>query len=140
MSVPIRVSNELLNEAKQQAKTSLRSLTKQIEFWAQIGKEAELNMTPADIAALASGEVEIKVIRKKSEPVDFSSVFQEIERDRKAGRIQAKVLKDKVWYEESPSTPGLYFRVTSNGEKKPGRFIEGKFVLEKSSSKRSKKR
>lgn len=140
MSVPIRVSDELLKEAKQQTKTSLRSLTKQIEFWAQIGKEAEMNMTPADIAALANGEVEIKVIRKKSSPIDFDNVFQEIESDRKTGRLQAKVLKDKVWYEESPSTPGLFFRVTNDGAKTPGKFIEGKFVPEKQALKRPKKR
>ena len=88
MSIPIRVSDELMEDAKQQIKMSLRSVTKQIEFWANIGKEAEMNMTPADIAALVNGEVEIKVLRKKSEPIDFENVFGEIESDRKSGKIK----------------------------------------------------
>ncbi|MEN0058337.1 MAG: hypothetical protein AAGB31_05845 [Bdellovibrio sp.] len=131
MSIPIRVSNELLEDAKKQIKMSYRSLTKQIEFWAQIGKEAEVNMTPADVAALVNGEIEIKVLRKKSEPIDFDKVFDDVEADRKAGTIKAKVLKDKIWYEENPKSPGTFFRMTNEGEKTLGKFLEGKFVPQK---------
>ena len=132
VSTPIRVSEELLEEAKLQIKRSYRSLAKQIEFWAQIGKEAEVNMTPADVAALVSGEAEIKVFRKKSESVDFDSLFDEVEADRKTGKIKSKVIKDKVWYEESSKNIGLFFRMTNEGEKTLGKFIDGKFVPEKS--------
>lgn len=128
MSVPIRVSDQLLEEAKQQIKMSYRSLAKQIEFWAQIGKEAEVNMTPADIVALINGEVEIKVFRKKSEPVDFDIVFDEIESDRKSGTLKKKVVKDKIWYEESTEKPGIFFRLTDTGEKTLGKFSNGKFI------------
>lgn len=128
MSIPIRVSDELLEGAKQQIKMSLRSVTKQIEFWALIGKEAEINMTPADVAALVNGEVEIKVLRKKSNPVDFDDIFNEIESDRKSGVIRSKVVKDKVWYEEDDKNPGIFFRMTSEGEKSLGKFVNGKFV------------
>jgi hypothetical protein len=131
MSIPIRVSDELLEDAKQKIKMSYRSLTKQIEFWAQIGKEAEMNMTSADVAALVNGEVEIKVLRKKSEPIDFDNLFGEIESDRKAGSIKSKVIKDKVWYEESQNSPGLFVRINSEGEKVLGKFVSGKFVPDK---------
>ena len=132
MSIPIRVSDELMEDAKQQVKMSLRSVTKQIEFWANIGKEAEMNMTPADIAALVNGEVEIKVLRKKSEPIDFENVFSEIESDRKSGKIKEKVIKDNIWYEENNKIPGMFFRMTKEGGKTLGKFVDGKFVPEKS--------
>lgn len=132
MSIPIRISDKLLEDAKEQIKMSYRSLTKQIEFWAQIGKEAEVNMTPSDIAALVNGEVEIKVHRKKSEPVDFDILFDEIESDRSTGLIKSKVIKDKIWYEESSENPGMFFRMTNQGEKKLGKFSDGKFVVENS--------
>lgn len=132
MSIPIRVSDELMEDAKQQIKMSLRSVTKQIEFWANIGKEAEMNMTPADIAALVNGEVEIKVLRKKSEPIDFENVFGEIESDRKSGKIKEKVIKDNIWYEENNKIPGMFFRMTKEGGKTLGKFVDGKFVPEKS--------
>lgn len=131
MSIPIRVSDELMEDAKHQVKMSLRSVTKQIEFWANIGKEAEMSMTPADVVALVSGEVEIKVIRKKSQPVDFDRIFSQIESDRSVGKIKDKVIKDSVWYEEDTKNPGLFFRMTKEGEKVLGKFIDGKFVPEK---------
>lgn len=121
-----------MEDAKQQVKMSLRSVTKQIEFWANIGKEAEMNMTPADIAALVNGEVEIKVLRKKSEPIDFENVFGEIESDRKSGKIKEKVIKDNIWYEENNKIPGMFFRMTKEGGKTLGKFVDGKFVPEKS--------
>jgi hypothetical protein len=131
MSMPIRLSAELLSEAKKHIKLTMRSVTKQIEFWAQIGKEIESNMTPADIVALVNGEAEIKVLRKKSEPVSFESVFDEIESDREEGRLRAKVVQDRVWYEESQSDPGLFYRCTREGKKQIGHFVNGKFKPKK---------
>lgn len=131
MSIPIRVSDVLLEDAKEQTKMSLRSVSKQIEFWALIGKEAEVNMSPADVAALINGEVEIKILRKKSIPVDFDAVFDEIEADRKSGTIKAKVVRDNVWYEEDLKNPGVFFRMTKEGKKTSGKFVNGKFVSKK---------
>jgi hypothetical protein len=138
MSIPIRVSDELIEIATQHTKLSYRSITKQIEFWAQIGKEAEMNMTPADIVALVNGEVEIKIIRKKSEPVNFDTVFNEIETDRKSGKIKSKVLKDKIWYEENFKNPDTFIRFTNEGAQTIGKFVDGKFVPEKILNKKSK--
>lgn len=38
MGVPIRISNNIYNAAKQIASAEYRSIPNQIEFWAQIGK------------------------------------------------------------------------------------------------------
>ncbi len=38
--VALRLSEELVNKAKQEAKVYNRSITKQIEYWAKIGKIA----------------------------------------------------------------------------------------------------
>jgi hypothetical protein len=43
MSTPIRISNDMINAAKIHADLESRSLTKQIEHWAKIGKIAEEN-------------------------------------------------------------------------------------------------
>ena len=126
MANPIRLSEDLLEEAEKQTKQSFRSVPKQIEFWASIGKEVESSMTPADIVALANGEVEIKISRKKSEPVDFDKVFSDIEADRKSGKLSAKMVQGDVWYEESKEYPDLLVRV-SNGKKELGKFKDGKF-------------
>ena len=43
MATAIRISDRLVNEAKLMSKIENRSLTRQIEYWARIGKIAEEN-------------------------------------------------------------------------------------------------
>lgn len=125
---PIRVSDDLIEQAEKQTKLSYRSLQKQIEFWAQIGKEVELNMTAADVAALVNGEAQIKILRKISEPVEFDGVFEELETNRKKGNLQSKIVKDKVWFEESIDYPGMLIRF-NKGKKEIGTFKDGRFKV-----------
>ena len=43
MSIAVRISNNLINDAKLHSKIDHRSITGQIEHWAQIGKIVEEN-------------------------------------------------------------------------------------------------
>jgi len=43
MSTAVRISDSLVNQAKRVSKIKKRSLTRQIEYWALIGKIAEEN-------------------------------------------------------------------------------------------------
>lgn len=43
MPTPVRISDELVNEAKKYSRIDHRSMTGQIEHWAKIGKCAEEN-------------------------------------------------------------------------------------------------
>ena len=45
MSIAVRISDELVKEAKTLSKVKNRSVTGQIEYWAKIGKIAEQNPT-----------------------------------------------------------------------------------------------
>ncbi len=45
MSIAVRISDELIKEAKILSKVENRSVTGQIEYWAKIGKIAEQNPT-----------------------------------------------------------------------------------------------
>ncbi len=45
MSIAVRISDELIKEAKTLSKVENRSVTGQIEYWAKIGKIAEQNPT-----------------------------------------------------------------------------------------------
>ena len=52
MSVPIRINETIYNEAKQIAQAEFRTVPRQIEYWAQIGK-----------CALANPDMPIEFIR-----------------------------------------------------------------------------
>jgi hypothetical protein len=62
MPTAVRISEELVNEAKKISKIDHRSLTGQIEHWARIGKCAEENpdLTYALIKEILIGLVELE--------------------------------------------------------------------------------
>ncbi|MGY0400287.1 MAG: TA system antitoxin ParD family protein [Ostreibacterium sp.] len=43
MSIPVKLSSELVSSAKIAAETAVRSVPKQIEYWAKVGKIADEN-------------------------------------------------------------------------------------------------
>ncbi len=127
MASPIRLNDDLIEDAEDQIKYSFRSVPKQIEFWAMIGKTVEAVMTPADIAALTNGELEIKLLRKKTASINFETVFESLETDRKNGTLKSTMPLGSTWYEESTSHPGLIIRHQSNGKIDLGVFENKKF-------------
>ncbi len=62
MSNAVKISEELLNSAKLYAKVQHRSVAKQIEYWAEIGKIAEDNpdLPLTFIQDILQGREEIK--------------------------------------------------------------------------------
>lgn len=62
MSTVLKISDELVEKAKIQSNVNNRSLTKQIEYWAKIGRIAEENpdLTYDDIKNILVGLEEVK--------------------------------------------------------------------------------
>ena len=63
MSTAVRVSDELVHEAKKYSKIDQRSITGQIEHWAKIGKCAEENpdLTYSLIKDILIGLIELEM-------------------------------------------------------------------------------
>lgn len=129
MTTQIRLNTELVQKAEQQGELNFRPPAKQIEVWANIGKEVESFLTPADRSALFAGEVEVRVIRKKSMPINIDSVFANVESDRADGVFKEEALKDNPWYEASADKQGHLIQVNPvTGKRTLGIFKKGVFV------------
>ena len=140
MTSSVRIDDDLIKDAEDQGKICSRTMPKQIELWAQIGKKIELNMTPLDLAALIAGNLEVKLVRKKSLPVSMDSVLANIEADRATGALHAKVVQGNIWYEDSKTTPGVLIRRGPSREDL-GKFVNGKFkVIKKNQPAKSHKK
>ena len=74
MTAMIRISDELIKDAKMYGKAQHRSIPKQIEYWAKIGKIAMDNpeMSVEFIQGLLIGIEEAK--NKKATPFSFDSL------------------------------------------------------------------
>lgn len=62
----VRLPEALLESAEEAGKLSNRSRRQQIEFWAEIGRRVEPNITPEQLEAVRNGSATF-VINKPSE-------------------------------------------------------------------------
>jgi hypothetical protein len=130
MGTPLRLNAALIEAAERESAIQKRSVPKQIEFWAELGKAVESVLDVSDVLAVIQGFKKIKVEPVKSMSVNPHEVFDSIETFRKSGTLGQKVTSAAIYYEASISRPGLLDRVNSStGERQTGQFQNGEFKV-----------
>ena len=128
MASPMRLNPALVAAAERESTIQKRSVPKQIEFWAELGKAVENLLDISDIFAVIQGFKRLKVESLDSTPVDSEDVFAELETGRTEGKLFDRVTGSSVYYEASTSRPGLIDKVDSgNGTRLTGTFENGEF-------------
>ena len=130
-TVPLRIDQDLALKAEREARIQNRSKTKQLEYWAKLGKAVSSKLSITDAFAVSQG---IKKIRlevaspAKSILLSSDAVFDDIEKDRSKGLLAKNVTSAKIYYEASVEHPGYLDRVNSVTKKRQtGSFENGKF-------------
>ncbi len=130
MPSPMRLDSSLVAAAEREGAMQKRSIPKQIEFWAELGKAIEHVIGFEDIIAVTQGLKKIEVEPVTSVSVDPDDIFDSLETSRKKGTLSEKVTSAAIYYEASTSRPGLLDRVDSaTGIRESGQFIEGEFKV-----------
>jgi ParD-like antitoxin of type II ParDE toxin-antitoxin system len=129
MASPMRLDNVLVQEAETVAERNKRSVPKQIEYWAELGRAVERVLNPTDVLAVTQGLAEIQLIVPKSARVAPDDVFAALEHDRAHSQLASKVTRAVLSYEASTAKPGLLDRVQNNGQRDTGRFVDGEFQI-----------
>lgn len=128
MANPLRLSQELVTAAERAGLVQKRSVPKQIEFWATLGKAVENIIDYSDIFAVLQGLKKINIEPVTPAVANPDKVFADLENQRADRALTEKVSKAVVYYEASRSRPGLLDQVnTATGERKTGRFTNGEF-------------
>lgn len=118
MSQPVKLSDELVLDARLTAKVTERSIAGQIEFWARLGRAIE---------PLLSGDKSI-ALKESGDSVPLSSLFSTV--DTRTGKKKVKdylAAQPFPHYEALPDKPGFLVRIDESGKKTVGRFINRKF-------------
>jgi hypothetical protein len=124
----MRLSAELVAAATRESQAQRRSVPKQIEHWAALGKAVESVIGYADIIDILGGQRRLTLSPIKSVSVAPKAVFDVLEQNRKSGVLSKKVTSALVYYEKSRSQPGLIDQVdTASGKRKTGQFHHGEF-------------
>jgi hypothetical protein len=130
-TVSLRIDQELASQAEREARIQNRSKTKQLEYWAKLGKAISPKLNIADAFAVSQG---IKTINLEvtpsihSIPADPDVIFDDLEKDRTKGLLAKKVTSAKIYYEASVEHPGYLDRVNAiTRKRKTGSFVNGEF-------------
>jgi hypothetical protein len=122
MGQPVKLSDELVNDARAVVLFSQRSIASQIEFWATLGKSIEplLRGDRALALQMAGGDRPL------------SQLLSEVETTKGRKQLEATLIKRPYpHYKSVPDQPELVCRIEEDGSETIGRFIGREFhVLE----------
>jgi hypothetical protein len=118
MSQPVKISDELILDARLTAEIAERSIAGQIEFWAQLGRAIEPLLEGSRALAL----------RRAGAAVPLSESLASV--DSAAGRrrvVEYLELRPFPHYQPVPGSPGMVVRVAADGTRTVGRFVGREF-------------
>ncbi len=126
MSQPVKLSDELVLEARQLGALAERSIAGQIEFWAKLGRAIEPLLQGTQVVAL-SRSLAARPLSACLETVDSAEGRSGV----------AACLREQPFphYEAAPDKPGFLIRTAADGTKTIGRFVNREFKPVKSRSK-----
>jgi hypothetical protein len=118
MSQPVKLSDELVLDARLTGEIAERSIAGQIEFWAQLGRAIEPLLEGAQSLAL----------RRAGAAKPLSACLESIDTSEGRQRV-AEYLGNQPFphYEPAPEAPGMLVRIERDGTRTVGRFVNRKF-------------
>src|SRR5882672_2359433 len=118
MSQPVKVSDELLLDARLAGEAAERSIAGQIEYWARLGRAVELHLRAAEAIRL----------KRAGEVCSLSELMATVGtpsgRKRLASALRARPFPH---FEPAPGKRRLLVRIEENGVRTLGRFVDGTF-------------
>lgn len=125
---PVRLQEELMQDATLTGKRFHRSAAEQVEYWASIGRRVADILDPDTMLNISAGLARIEVEPVYGQPVDPNAVFANLEREREQGTLSESVTRSAVKYQGSTSHPGYLEQIDIHNNVTVGQFENGKFT------------
>lgn len=118
MSQPVKLSDELVLDARLTSELAERSIAGQIEYWAQLGRAIEPLLQGAQALAL----------RRAGAVKPLSECLGSVDTDQGRRRV-AEYLQSQPFphYEPVPNAQGMLVRIEADGTRTVGRFVNRQF-------------
>ena len=128
MSLPVKLSDHLVLDARLISGAANRSIAGQIEFWAGLGRAIEVLLRSPELSALQRVGQRTPLGTALSRPGTAVG-----------DRQLAAVLQSRPFphYEAAPGAQGLLLRIEENGVRTVGRFVRRTFVPMKAPRKKA---
>jgi hypothetical protein len=119
MGQPIKIGDDLVLAAREEAEVCERSIASQVEHWARIGRAIEQIL----------GHGQILALKRQAGFPEFDRAMRKATSE--AGQRRALAHLKKVGaprYGVDPERPGTVIRVEADGSKTRGRFVNRHFI------------
>jgi hypothetical protein len=115
---PVKLSEELVLDARLAGAAEERSIAGQIEYWAKIGRAVELHLRMPDVLRL----------KREGEARPLSALLSSVETTEGRRRL-ASYLAELPFphFEPAPGKRGLVVKIDRDGSRTVGRFVNREF-------------
>jgi hypothetical protein len=119
MGQPVKLSDDLVLDARLTGEVAQRSIAGQVEFWARLGRATEALMRGHEVLAL----------KRSGGAQALSAAITAVETPEGRERL-AKHLATRPFphFEAAPQQPGLLVRIDEDGTRTLGRFVNRAFT------------
>lgn len=118
MSQPVKLSDDLVLDARMIAQVAERSIAGQIEYWAQLGRAVEPLLRGAQALAL----------RRAGAVRPLSECLADVDSNEGRRRVTEYIDLQPFPHYEPADEPGLLIRIEEDGTRTIGRFLKRRFV------------
>ncbi len=119
MGQPVKVSQELLLDARLTSEIAHRSIAGQIEFWARLGRAIEPLLLGSQALALC----------RSGAARPLSACLETVDTEERHQRLSTYLQSQPFpHYEPAPDRPGHLVRIEADGTRTLGRFVQRRFV------------
>lgn len=117
MSQPVKLSDNLVLDARLTGEAAQRSIAGQIEFWAKLGRAVE---------PLLQG-VQVMALTRAGSAMPLSACLETVDSDAGRRRVADHLQTLPFPHYEAADTPGLLIRISADGNRTAGRFVNRQF-------------
>ena len=117
MSQPVKLSDNLVLDARLTGEVAERSIAGQIEFWAKLGRAVE---------PLLQG-VQAMALGRAGAAKPLSACLDTVDSPAGRRRVMEHLQSRPYPHYEPADTPGLLIRISADGKRTRGRFVNRQF-------------
>lgn len=126
MGMPVKLSDELVESAREEAATTDRSITGQIEHWAKIGRSVETVLRHQEVQALKRSPLHARLTSGTRDAIQ--AVLERVVAEGGRRSLARSLQTGRTVYQSDPAGSGLTERIDPDGSRTLGRFANRRFV------------
>ncbi len=126
MGMPVKLSDKLVESAREEAANTDRSITGQIEHWAKIGRSVEIVLRHQELQTLKRSPLKAQLPSGTRHAIQAVLERLAAEDDRRA--LARRLRTGRTVYQSDPAGSGLTERIEPDGSRTLGRFANRRFV------------